>query len=327
MMNNDVKQQILSKIEEYDTIIISRHIRPDGDAVGSTMGFAGVLRLTYPEKRIFLDNEDYSEYVAFLGDEGEHPSPSDYENALVIVLDTGVSDRISNKKFSSGKELIKIDHHIDDKPYGDISWVEDERSSACEMVADFCMTFRDTLKIDSHAASCLFTGMVTDTGRFRFRGTDSRTHICAAFLLEQNIDTENIFAHLYIDSLQTTRFRAAMTRKIRFTKNGVAWLNITKSTIKKYRLTAEEASESVSLMSSIKGSLIWIAFISSADGSTRVRLRSRFVEVQPLAMKYHGGGHACASGATVYSVKERNSLIKDADALLEQYKKDNDDWI
>ena len=326
-MSRDVKRKIIACIEKYDTIVICRHTRPDGDAVGSTLGLYRVLKLSYPEKRIFLDNTDYSDYVAFLGDEGEHPTDADYDDALVIVVDTGTVERISNPRCSLGKKLIKIDHHIDDSPYGDISWVEEERSSACEMITDLCLTFRDRLKLDKTAAECLYTGMVTDSGRFYYRGTNGDTLRCAAALLDTGIDTEEIFAHLYIDDISVIRFRADMIKKINVTKSGVAWIYISSSFRKRRGLSQEDASNTVSVMSSIKGSLIWLAFIENDDGSIRVRLRSRFVEVQKLASKYHGGGHACASGATVYSLEERDALIADADSLLKAFKEENKDRI
>ena len=83
----------------------------------------------------------------------------------------------------------------------------------------------------------------------------------------------------------------------------------------------------MSYMDSIKGSLIWLAFIDNGDGSIRVRLRSRFVTVNQLAEKYGGGGHACACGATVHSKKEMKALIADADELLRKYKAENGGWI
>jgi phosphoesterase RecJ-like protein len=95
---------------------------------------------------------------------------------------------------------------------------------------------------------------------------------------------------------------------------------------KKFSLTNEQASTAVSHLDSIKGSLIWLAFIDGNDG-IRVRLRSRFLPVNPLAEKYGGGGHACACGATVHSKKEMKALISDADALLSDYKKNNEGWL
>ena len=327
MNSIDLKKQILGEIRSHGTVIISRHKRPDGDAVGSTMGLAAILRLTFPEKRIFLDNTDYAEYVAFLGDEGEHPTDADYTHALVIVLDTGSADRISNPRFANGEKLVKIDHHIDDKPYGDLCWIEEERSSTCEMIADFYLTFRDELQIDSEAATCLYAGMVTDSGRFRFRGTDAGTLRSAAAMLEVGIDTENLYAHLYMDDPDVIRFHAAMTERIRFTGNGVAWMHVSRALRRRRGLSLEEASNVASLMESIKGSLIWLAFIENDDGSIRVRLRSRYVEVQALAARYHGGGHACASGATVYSREEEEALLAEADALLGDYKATHTGWI
>ncbi|MBR5739594.1 MAG: bifunctional oligoribonuclease/PAP phosphatase NrnA [Lachnospiraceae bacterium] len=326
-MNLKLKKTILSEIKAAETIIISRHKRPDGDAVGSTMGLAEILRASFPDKRIFLDNEDYAEFTAFLGDEGPHPTDADYENALVIVIDTGTLDRISNKRVTNGKTLIKIDHHIDKLPYGDLSWVEEERSSACEMIVGFYQTFPKELTLNERAATCLYTGMVTDSGRFKYRGTSADTMRCAATLLERNIDTEMIHANLYMEEFRIILFEASLTKRIQRSGNGVAWLYITRALRKRHGLTLEEASNVVSLMDAIKGSLIWLAFIENDDESIRVRLRSRFVEVEALAGAYHGGGHACASGATVYSKEEAMALLADADKLLGEYKAEHPECL
>ena len=105
MNNFEAKKQILDKIKEYNKIIIFRHYRPDGDAVGSTLGLREILRLTYPEKDIRVINADYSEFVKFLGTEDEPVADEFYADALGLVLDTGTEDRISNKKFSLCREL------------------------------------------------------------------------------------------------------------------------------------------------------------------------------------------------------------------------------
>ena len=152
-MNREVINSILNKIKEYNRIIIFRHKRPDGDAVGSTKGLAAMLRLTYPEKEILLQNSDFASYLSFLGKEDEPIEDELYKDALGIVIDTATSDRISNKKFSLCKELVKIDHHIPVESYAGLEWVEEERSSACEMIAKFYDVLRDELKIDSEAAT------------------------------------------------------------------------------------------------------------------------------------------------------------------------------
>ena len=327
MRNIEIMQTILDKIKENDKIIIFRHFRPDGDAVGSTKGLASILRLTYPEKKIYLQNADYSDYLEFLGEEDKPLSDEEYADALGIVLDTATAKRISNKKFSLCRELIKIDHHIPVESYAATEWVEEERSSTCEMVAHFYDTFKDQLKIDGEAAKYIYTGMVTDSGRFRFRDVSGETMRLAGVILAVGIDTDTLFAHLYLKDFKEYKFEAYARKKMKITDSGVAYLYVTRAMKKKFGLSDEEASASVSLMDSIKGSLIWIAFIDNDDGSTRVRLRSRFVTISDLAEKYSGGGHACAAGATVHSKSEMKKLISEADSLLRDYKTNNTGWL
>ncbi|MBO5111198.1 MAG: bifunctional oligoribonuclease/PAP phosphatase NrnA [Clostridia bacterium] len=323
----DEMKIILDKIEEYNRIILFRHFRPDGDAVGSTKGLREILRLTYPEKEILLINDDQSDYLQFLGGEDEPIPDEAYADALGIVLDTATPDRISNKKFALCRELIKFDHHINVNAYGNYAWVEEEKSSTCEMVVEFYLAFRDRLKINSAAATYLYTGMVTDSGRFRFRSVSGDTMRCAGALLDVGIDTDILYAHLYLQDFSDLKFKAEVYKKMKITENGVAYFYVTEAMQKKLNLTSEQASAAVSYLDSIKGSLIWIAFIENGDGSTRVRLRSRFVTINKLAEKYRGGGHDCASGATVYNRKEANALIKEADAILKEYKETHEDWL
>ena len=326
-MNFEVKQTILNKIKEYNRIFIFRHKRPDGDATGSTKGLQRILKLTYPEKEILLQNCDFAEYMSFLGGEDQLVNDEMYADALAIVVDTGTMERVSNSKFTLCKEVIKIDHHIDIAPYGDIHWVEDERSSACEMIADFYSTFKDELKIDSQAATYIYCGMVTDSGRFRFRDVSGDTMRLAGMLLDIGIDTDSLYANLYMKEFDLYKFESYAYGQMQITENGVAYLHVTKEMQNMFGLSQEDASASVSLMDSIKNSLIWLAFIDNEDGSIRVRLRSRFVTINCIGEKYRGGGHACAAGATVYSIDEMKALIADADARLKEFKENNEGWL
>lgn len=327
--NREIMETILQKIKEYDRILLFRHFRPDGDAVGSTKGFQEILRLTYPEKEILLVNEDYAKYLEFLGPEdGEIPEEK-FADALGIAIDTGTIDRLSSKKFELCKETIKIDHHIDNNPYGDYSWVEDFRSSACEMIVKFYDTFRDELKINEQAAFYLYTGMVTDSGRFKYDGVTGDTLRLAGILLDQGINTEWLFANLYLDEFDQFKFQSYVYEKMQITENGVAYIFVDKAMQEKFGLSQEDASASVSYLDSIKGCLSWLAFIETGDekGTIRVRLRSRFVPINTIAENYRGGGHAYASGATLYSVDEIGSLVAETDALIKEYKENNDGWL
>ncbi len=328
-MNKLVKEQILQKIKEYDTIMLFRHIRNDGDCVGATKGLKRILQLTFPEKEIYLIDTDGSEYLRFLGPEDAEVSDEIYKSALGIVIDTASEARISNKKYALCKELIKIDHHIPLENYGDIMWVEDERSSACEMIADFYITFKNELKIDCEAATYIYTGMVTDSGRFKYEGVNGDTMRCAAEMLDVGVNTERLYANLYLEEFNYFKFKAHIYENMRISENGVAYIYVDKAMQEKFNLTLEEAGTCVNSLDGIKGALCWIAFIENGDdgSSIRVRLRSRFVKVNPIAEKYNGGGHACACGATVYSWIEAQALISDADALVKEYKQTHEDWL
>ena len=319
-MSFELKTKILQKIQEYNKIIISRHIRPDGDCTGGTKGLMAILKATYPGKEIYLVNEDYAKYLAFLGGEDEQFEDEFYSDALVIVLDTASTDRISNKKYHLGKELIKIDHHIDIKPYGDISWVEDWRSSLCEMIVDFYVTFRDELKITKEAATCLYTGMVTDSGRFKHSTVTGNTMRLAGTLLDVGIDVDWLFANLKMEEYEQLVFKAYALGQVKRTENGVAYIYVDKVMQEKFGLSREEASMAISFAEDIKGSLIWVAFIDNPDGTIRVRLRSRGPIINTLAEQYKGGGHAKASGATLDSWDDLAGFVQKADEIVRQYK-------
>ena len=116
---------------------------------------------------------------------------------------------------------------------------------------------------------------------------------------------------------------------MQITENGVAYIIVDKAMREKFGLTIEQAGSCVSTLDSIRGAICWMVFIEQDDGegTIRVRLRSRFVTINSVAEKYRGGGHACASGATVYSREEIEQLLADADAHVKQYKETHEDWL
>ena len=265
--------------------------------------------------------------MAFLGGEDELLPVDEYKDALGIVIDTGTAKRASNQDFSLCKEVIKIDHHIPLESYGDLEWVEENRSSACEMIADFYDTFKDELKISTEAATYIYAGMVTDSGRFRYREVDGETMRLAGVMLNQGVNTDLLYANLYLKDFKNLKFEVYVQNKIKLTENGVAYFHVTEAMKEKFGLTMENASAAVSYMDAIKGSLIWIAFIDSPDGTIRVRIRSRFLHVNQIGEKYRGGGHASACGATLHDKKEIKKLLADADKLLKEYKETHEGWL
>ncbi len=329
-MNHDATQAmraILDRIKAYPKILIFRHKRPDGDAVGSTLGLRDILRKSFPDKEIYVNNCDWSDYVSFLGEEDAPKSDAFYAEALGIVLDTAVTDRISNPRYALCRELCKIDHHIPVQSYAAYEWVEEERSSTCEMVAAFFDAFRDELSIDREGATRVYAGMVTDSGRFRFRSVSGDTLRLGGMLLDRGVDLDQLYARLYMKDFHTLKYQSYVYSHMKMTENGVVSFYASRATREKFGLTFEQACTAVGFMDSIRDSLIWVAFIEADDGSIRVRLRSRFVTINELAERYRGGGHDCAAGATVMSRREVRSLLAEADRLLGEYKQNNEGWL
>lgn len=326
-MNTQALTPILDKIKAYDHIILFRHRRPDGDCLGASKGLQRILRLSFPGKVIDLPESDTSDYLAFLGPDDPALPDEAYQNALGIVVDTGDAERISNPKYALCRELIKIDHHPDRDAYAGLSWVEEHSASCCEMIAAFYTHFQQELCMDQRAAALLYTGIVTDSGRFRYPEVNGDTLRYAAALLDAGVDTQRLFAQLYLRDAASLRFQAYVYEHLQLTENGVAYLHIGARTQQRFGLSFEDASAAIGYLDSIRGCLCWLAFIDAPDDTIRVRLRSRFVAINTLAERHHGGGHAFASGATVYSKDEIQSLIAEADALVRDYKAKHSDWL
>ncbi len=328
-MNKEIMRQILNKIKEYDRIMLFRHVRNDGDCVGATKGLKEIISHTWPEKQVLLIDSETARYLEFMGPEDAEVPDELYADALGIVMDTASEQRISNKKYKLCKELVKIDHHIPLEAYGDYIWVEEEKPSCCEMVVELYNAFPGELKMNSLAATHLYTGMVTDTGRFKYSGVNGDTLRSAATLLDIGVDTDTLYARLYLEAYEYLKFKAHIYQRMQITENGVAYIFIDKAMQEEFGLSLEQASACVGNLDAIRGCICWAAFIENGDaeGSIRVRLRSRFVTINEIAEKYHGGGHACASGATVYSLEEMDALLRDADQHVKNYKETHEGWL
>ena len=330
-MNEAVKREILHKIKASDTIMLFRHQRMDGDCVGASRGLRTLIRATWPEKRVLLVDGQHSDYLSFVGPDDDEVPETVYAGALGIVVDTATRDRISNPHWRLCREIVKIDHHIPTDDYGDCSWVEEARSSACEMIADFYAAFRDELTITPEAAAFIYMGMVTDSGRFRFEGVTGDTLRLAGLMLDQGFDTAALYAHLYLEDFDMLAFKAYVYEHMQRTESGVAYLYVDQDMQRRFGLSFEAASSVISYLEGIRDCLCWLAFIeppeTSEETGIRVRVRSRFVSTNTLSERFNGGGHAMASGATVYSREEAQRMVEEADRMVAEYKRTHEGWM
>lgn len=332
--------EILNKIKEYNRIIIHRHIRPDGDCMGSQMGLKYLIKNTFPEKEVYAVGDELPEYLSELGEVDNIPDDY-YNDALVIVVDTSVDKRIYDDRWKTGKCIIKIDHHDDSPEFGNMSYV-DEKSPACSsIIVRMIKAWGTEVKMCKKAAYALYFGIVTDTGRFRYRGLTSEVLNNAGYLLDLGIDVDSLYNKLYIDDVATLKLQGFVLNNFKTTPNGVAYIHFTKKIIKKFGVTKDEAANLVNSISTIKGHPVWVAFVDQGYSKVkglkkgeldpskeiRVRLRSRGVEINGVASNYRGGGHLQAAGATIYSEQEMLSLLNELDILVKKYKEEHPDAL
>ncbi|MGI6782466.1 MAG: DHH family phosphoesterase [Acholeplasmataceae bacterium] len=308
---------ILKKIKQYDKIIIHGHIRPDGDCYGSQFGLKDIIVSSFPHKKVYVVGET-SEYVSFVG-EVDTIDDSEYYGALSIVVDTATKDRISDQRYSLGSEIIKIDHHIPVDQYGDIIWVDTDFPSCAQMIAYFYDKYQDELKLSEAGAIALYTGIVTDTGRFRFRGVDELTHRLAGMLVSHGAIPEEIDLQLSQDTLEGAKLKGYVLSNFERSKHGFIYFKMTRDIIKKYNISDEDAAAMVSILGGIEGHPVW-ALIIEYPKEIRIRLRSNGPVISDIANEFSGGGHAKAAGGRLNSWRELKKLIKLVDARIIEWR-------
>ncbi|MFA6692966.1 MAG: bifunctional oligoribonuclease/PAP phosphatase NrnA [Acholeplasmataceae bacterium] len=309
-------RKILNKIKEYETIIIHGHKRPDGDCYGAQFGLKNIIKESFPDKNVYVVGQR-SEFVDFVGKMDEISNET-YQNALSIVVDTAVEDRISDERYTLGKEVIKIDHHIPIDQYGDIQWVDTSFPSCAQMIAYFYYKNKKELKLTLDGAIALYTGIVTDTGRFRFRGVTELTHQMAGMLISKGVDVEYIDNQLSTETLEMIALKGYVYSNF-VTKNGFVYLKMTRDVINKYQVTDEQAASMVSLIGGIEGFPVWALFIEYPS-EIRIRLRSNGPTIDKLANKWGGGGHQKAAGCRLNDWSELDQFIKDAEEVVQVYR-------
>lgn len=306
-------EKIIDAIKEFDTIIIHRHSKPDGDALGSQIGLREIIKENFPEKTVYAVGDGSARYGFMEGSVMDEIQDSVYENALAIVLDTSAHALISDDRYKTAKKTARLDHHIFCEEICDIEVTDTSYESCCGLITEFAI--ESGLKLSPLAAKSLYTGMVTDSGRFRYDSTNANTFRLASHLMEVGFDTNEIYSQLYADDFSFIRLRAQFVLKIQFTDKNVAYIYTTKEEAATYDADTFTISRAmVGTMGDIKGVNVWVNFTETEDG-VLAELRSNKYNINPIAVKYGGGGHAKASGATLKSRDEAMSMLEDLNKL------------
>ena len=309
-------EQVFALIQSYDRIIIHRHRNPDGDALGSQIGLKHILKESFPEKEVYTVGDNAGRY-SFMEDSVMDEIPDElYSGALAVILDTSAKHLISDERYVLAERTVRIDHHIFCETIADTEVTDTSYESCCGLITEFAVECG--LKLNSLAAKSLYTGMVTDSGRFRYDSTSSNTFRLASVLMEQPFETGDIYGNLYADDLENVKNKAHFLLKIQKTEKPVAYIYTDLEEVKALNMDIFSISRGmVGTMSDIKGIDIWVNFTECEKG-VLCELRSSKYNINPIAVKYGGGGHAKASGATVKDRETAMAMLHDLELLTEE---------
>lgn len=309
---------LIDEIKKYDTVIIHRHSNPDGDAIGSQIGMKHLIMVNFPEKKVYTVGDEAGRYSFMDESVMDEVEDDTFKNALSIILDCGGANMVNDERYKVAKANARVDHHMFTGKFTETEVIDTTFESCCGIIADIIRT--EGLEIDEIGARSLFTGMVTDSGRFRYDSTNERTFELAAFLMRKGkIDFNDLYSKMYAEDFEGLKRKSEFILKIRFTEHNVAYIYTDAKEVAEriaQGMTPFGISRGmVGTMGDIKGVDIWVNFTES-EGKVLCELRSSKYNINPIAVKYGGGGHEKASGATVADRETAMAMLADLDAMM-----------
>ncbi len=312
-------KEIYKLIKKYDSIAIARHVGADIDALGSQIGLKEVIKNTFPNKNVYAIGA-YSSRFKFVGNLDKEDD-IDFDNTLLIVLDTPKVSRIDIDDLSKYKQRIKIDHHPFEEEFCNIELIDDTKSSVCEMIVDLCLNTK--LKLNKSSAEKLYMGIISDTNRFLYPSTSSNTFVLAAKLIsDYEIYPPELYEKMYLRNIDEIRFIGYVFQNIKITKNRVGYIKITDDIQKEFKMDPASTGNMIGELSYVDELISWITFSEDKkQNMVRVSIRSRGPAINTLAMQYNGGGHKLASGIRLPNFDLSDEIIERLDELCEEYLK------
>lgn len=296
------KQEVVKAIKKYAKFLITAHVGLEGDALGSELALASLLR-KLGKTAYIVNGEAVPSNYGFLPGAGkicQRLIGNDFQ--AVFIIDCSQKSRIGAVagQIGCGLPIINIDHHIDNKGFGQVNWVDQHVSSAGEMIYHLFKLTK--VKMDRDDAVNIFTAISTDTGSFRYSNTTSATfHICGE-LLKFGINPAQIYTKIYEgNSAQDVLYLAKIISRINFAaKAKVAWVRINQREFKRIKAKHEIIEKALDFAKSITTVEVVAIFSQLKPRLIKLSLRSKgAINVQKIALIFGGGGHICASGCTI----------------------------
>lgn len=301
-MNSEVEfDSIIDVIRRADKIAIFTHISPDGDAIGSSLGM--YLGLKQLKKEVDIVTDEYSKCFQFLPglEDIKREISGDYD--LVIALDCATSARLYDPKgvFDKAHVSVSIDHHASNTYFAKYNYVEGNSPATCKTLIKLLKKLG--ININKEIGSCLMTGIITDSGGFRYRTVDDETFEFAAEMINLGVDISDIYYRTFdVKTKPQFMLSSIATSRLKFyLKDKVAVTYVTGDDFKKVQASVGDHEGIVNIGRNIEGVEVSIFLREVESELFRVSLRSNdYVDVSEIASKFEGGGHSRAAGCDMH---------------------------
>lgn len=299
-----MRSELVAFLAEHDRFVLLSHVDPDGDAIGSTLGLAWILRAAGKQAQVLLPGGTPELYAFLTGADtvGASVEDADPDATAIIALDATSPERLGDLAplLDSGRAVANVDHHGDNTRFAPLNLVDAGASATALIVWETALD--GGFAVPAPAAESLYTGILTDTGRFTFSNTDARTLAAAAEIAEAGASPSDIAARVYgTRSIASVRLLGRALETLEVTDGGaVACIHVTEEMVRDTGATYED-SEGFSVWArSLAGVKVGIFLREARDGMIKISFRSnKGVEIDGVAGRFGGGGHPSAAGARV----------------------------
>ena len=306
MINKEKFNELKDIIEQYDSIVIFRHIHADFDALGSQLGLKHLLLDNYSSKKVYAfgnENDYHRDFIESMDNYDEEV----IKNSLVIIIDTATTSRIDGEMWDNGRYVVRIDHHPLIQEFADYILIDTDASSASQIVLE--LAIESKWNISPTAAKYLYAGISSDTVKLSIDKVDSRLFADLSNLTLVPFSIHEVNRAVY--DVDTTEFEQEtfLRSKIRFSGD-FAYLLVSLEELDNLNISVERAKEMVDMMGNIKGITKYATIVQKDGHFYAVSLRSHGPVISDIAMKYGGGGHLLASGISNLPTDKLKELIE-----------------
>lgn len=314
---------IIDYINGSDTFVLTSHVSPDGDNIGSTLSMYYSLKKIGKNVYYVLD-DNLPRNLNFLVENINILKSVEFSesNYSIIALDCGDKSRIclDENLLKNSQKLICIDHHASNNYYGDFNYIDINASSTCELVYNLLVRYKHIKNIDlidSEIATALYTGLVTDTGNFSYSSTHASSFEMAKELILKGAKRDLIIQSVFQSNpYNYYKLLGEALNTLDIVNNKVAIMYVTKEMLKNNTISFNDVDGITSYTRDIEGVEVGILLKEKKENEVKVSLRSKnYVDVSIIAQSFNGGGHIRAAGCTIYDSVE-NAKKKIVEAIL-----------